>query len=436
MKAVGVDIGTTTISAVVLDVTSWDVVEAKTIQNGSFIKTDQEWERIQDVSVIVRKARETLDELLDKYSDVASIGLTGQMHGILYVDKEGKDVSPLITWQDGRGNLPEFDGETLVAQLRRTCGVPVATGFGLVTHIYHCRKNRIPENSVSFCTIADYLGMYLTGRKTPLVHISNAASMGFFDVRKGKFMDGVLRDQGVDAAMLPEVTDEFAILGNYRDIPVTASLGDNQASFLGSVGMEKNRLLVNMGTGGQISLFSDQYFEAPGIEARPFVKDKYLLVGSSLCGGRAYAILENFFRSYVKAIGAGDSPQYDTMAKLARGGLTQEDPMQVVTMFNGTRVNPEIRGSISNLSGDNFTPEGLIAGVLRGSARELYDMYMQIYEGTGIRIEHLIASGNGLRKNKVLQEIFSSMFNAKLSLAPFEEEAACGAAASSMMVQG
>ncbi len=50
MKAIGIDIGTTTISGVVLDVAKRQVLEARTVQNGSFIKTEHEWERIQDVA--------------------------------------------------------------------------------------------------------------------------------------------------------------------------------------------------------------------------------------------------------------------------------------------------------------------------------------------------------------------------------------------------
>ena len=112
-----------------------------------------------------------------------------------------------------------------------------------------------------------------------------------------------------------------------------AAIGDNQASFLGSVGMQAGAALVNMGTGGQISLLSDQYFEAPGIEARPLKKGKYLLVGSSLCGGRAYAALERFFKSYVSAAGGKETPQYDVMARLAEKMTADEDRIKVVTTF-------------------------------------------------------------------------------------------------------
>ena len=65
MKAMGIDIGTTTISGVVLDVEKKQVVETRTIPNGSFLPTRKDWERMQDVSVILKKARALVDELLD-----------------------------------------------------------------------------------------------------------------------------------------------------------------------------------------------------------------------------------------------------------------------------------------------------------------------------------------------------------------------------------
>ena len=106
MKAIGIDIGTTTISGVIIDALSREVLLARTIENGSFIKTGHEWERVQDAELIVEKAKGLLDELLAGCDDAASVGLTGQMHGILYVDEKGNCISPLYTWQDGRGNLP------------------------------------------------------------------------------------------------------------------------------------------------------------------------------------------------------------------------------------------------------------------------------------------------------------------------------------------
>ena len=455
MTTIGIDLGTTTISAVVYaqgdtkniakefekgsDGETGKVLEAKTVQGKGFLKASHEWERLQEPEEIVCQAQTLLDELLMRYPETSAIGLTGQMHGIVYIDKEGKSIGPLYTWQDGRGNLPvpAFDSsrKSLVEWVYDETGMRVSSGYGLVTHLYHSQKEIVPPNSAGICTIADYFGLRLTGRGKPLMHISNGASLGFFDSKRGVFREDVLKELGMDTSILPELVKDFSLLGTYKGIPVTVAIGDSQASFLGTVGRKENTVLLNVGTGSQISILSGQYFEAPGIEARPLAEGSYLLTGSSLCGGRAYAILERFLRNYAREAGAEDVPQYDIMGRLAEKGRLERNGkekqgMKVATTFSGTRVLPELRGSITGIGEDNFTPEGLIYGVLEGMAQELFDFYKLIREGTGFCAEHLMASGNGVRMNPTLQKILSNLFGAELTLAPHQEEAACGAAIS------
>lgn len=435
MKTIGIDIGTTTISGVVVEVDERrhsTVIEAKTIQNGSFIGTSNEWERIQDAEKIIQKAKVVVDEFIDKYPDAHNIGLTGQMHGIVYLNAEGRSVSPLYTWQDGRGNIcDDKTGKSLLKEIEEKCQYKAASGYGLITHLYNEKHHLVPIEANTFCTIMDYLGMCLTKRTHPLVHVSNAASFGFFDVQKKCFETDWLNKIRMDTIRLPEICEDMEVLGMYKDIPVTVAIGDNQASFLGAAGSENNTLLVNMGTGGQISVLTDQYFETEGIEARPFLGGKYLLVGASLCGGKAYALLENFFRSFMKEATGQDIPLYEILGRLAEKGMdASSSSMKVQTTFDGTRTDSGLRGEIRNISSDNFTPEFLTYGVLEGMIRELYDMFVQIEKGTEIKIVQMIGSGNGLRKNKVLCEIAEEMFGMKLTLSECKEEAATGAAIS------
>lgn len=435
MKALGLDIGTTTISAVVVNMEGREIVKAYTISNGSFIETDFPWEKIQDPDKIMDKVLGLLAEILEEHQDIGVIGLTGQMHGIIYLDENGKHISPLYTWQDGRGNVPAGDKRSICEILEEEYGVKAHTGYGLVTHLYNCKNHLVPERAAKACTIMDYLGMRLTGRKTPMMHSSNAASLGLYDAERGCFMAEVLQKAGADAGILPEVTDDFVVIGDYQGIPVSVAIGDNQASFLGSVDHAADSILVNMGTGGQISVLSDSYFTAKGIEARPFVRGYYLLAGSSLCGGRAYALLEHFFRSYAEAAGMGGIDHYSVMEKILdekSGG----EKLKVNTAFSGTREKPEKRGSVKNIGTENFTPEALIRGVLDGMAEELYKMYSRIEKGLSGARSRMIASGNGIRKNRHLQEIMSERFGMSLELAKREEEAAYGAVVSGMIAAG
>ncbi len=450
MKALGLDIGTTTISAVVVGMEEREILKAYTIPNGSFIETDLPWEKIQDPDKIMQKALGLLEEILQEHQDIGVIGLTGQMHGIVYLDENGKHISPLYTWQDGRGNIPvekilsedpvpedalSEAGRSICGILEEEYGVKAHTGYGLVTHLYNCRNNLVPEGAAKVCTIMDYLGMRLTGRRTPLMHSSNAASLGLYDAKKNGFRADILQKAGADADILPEVTDDFISVGSYKGIPVSAAIGDNQASFLGSVENAADSVLVNMGTGGQISVLSDTYFTAKGIEARPFVKGHYLLAGSSLCGGRAYALLEHFFRSYAEVAGITGVDHYSVMGKIL-DEKNDGEKLKVNTTFSGTREKPEKRGSIKNIGTENFTPKALIGGVLEGMAEELYKMYRKIEKGLAGPKTRMVASGNGIRKNRHLQEVMSEKFGMGLELAKREEEAAYGAAVSGMIAAG
>ena len=441
MKTAGIDIGTTTISGVVLEKEEngqAKILEAKTVENGCFIETGNEWERIQYAKEIVERAVNLLDYFLEKYPHVERIGLTGQMHGIVYVDKEGNCVSPLYTWQDARGSICDGDQIPLTEEIRERCQIHAASGYGLVTHIYNIRHNLVPDSALSFCTIMDYFGMYLTSRKRPLVHVSNAAGFSFFDGRNMQFDIEKLKKMGVQESWLPDVCTEIEKLGTYRKCIVTIAMGDNQASFLGAAGNEENTLLVNVGTGGQISILLDQYFAENGIEARPFLGGKYLLAGSSLCGGKAYALLENFFSSIVKAATGEKISLYKAMEQFARVGrerdltIKEDRKLKIKTTFDGTRTDPKSSGSIEQLNTENFTPEAFTYGVLKGMCTELYQMYRTIEAGTGIQVKKMIGSGNGVRKNPIFCEMIGEMFQSNVTLSEYEEEAAAGAALSSL----
>ena len=104
MHFIGIDIGTTTICGIIYDFINRRM-EMVTKENDSTFKTNNHWEKLQDPERILIIVKDILDYFTGKYKDIKGIGLTGQMHGILYIDKNGNSLSKLINWQDGRGNL-------------------------------------------------------------------------------------------------------------------------------------------------------------------------------------------------------------------------------------------------------------------------------------------------------------------------------------------
>jgi len=441
MRAIGIDIGTTTICGIVIDGVTGEVLDSKTLPNDSGLVGGPDFERAQDPERIFSKVKQIVSEFIERYSPIDSIGTTGQMHGMLYLDRNGNPVSPLYTWQDARGDEPDpGTGTSFAQELSALTGIWMATGFGLTTHFYNMRHGLVPANAVKMTTIGDYAGMKLCHETTPAISTGNGASWGCFDIRHGTFAVSAIEKAGIDPAILPEVKHSaHALIGRTPEgIPVSVSMGDNQASVIGSVRDLTSSVLVNVGTGSQVSFGVDHYIAASGgVELRPVTDDAYILAGSSLCGGRAYAMLEHFFRDVVRMAGVPDCGSlYGRMAEELSKNPPYPDTIRIATQFAGTRSDPVKRGAVTNINIHNFTPSDFIMGMMKGVSGELHDMYRSMCKLNGSEGTSLIGSGNGIRMNPILQGIFEDMFGMKLSIPAHTEEASFGTALFSLTAAG
>ncbi len=432
MKAIGIDIGTTTICGIVLDAENGSILDVRTLANEFFLEGKLH-EKIQDAEGIWNLVDGMYQEFISTYDDICGIGLTGQMHGIVFVDEKGSAVSPLYTWQDESGNEMTEEGKRYTDELSEKTGYACATGFGISTFYYLTQKNLLPKNARYFCTIPDYIGLQLTGEKVPVTTPSMAASLGCFDLQQLSFDQKKITEAGMDVTLLPQCSNGFVLLGKTKQgIPVAASIGDNQASILGSVKYPEESVLFNIGTGSQVSAGIDHYVKAEGIELRPLVGDSYILVGSGLCGGRAYAALEKFFAMTVEAMtGEKTGKLYDRMSEL----LKEEEPgksagakLVADTRFCGTREDPSLTGSIQKMTLDNFTPTAMTAAILEGIAEELVTYHRLMREQGASKPKYLIGSGNGIRMNPWLRKVFETIYQMPMQIPVHKEEAAFGAA--------
>lgn len=428
--ALGIDIGTTTVCGVAVDADTGELRQRNTLPNDTFLDRPKAKEKRQDPEAIYQKALSLVDKYRREFSEIAAIGVTGQMHGVLYLDAAGKSVSPLYTWQDLRAD--ETDGkQTYADEFSAAVGKQTPAGYGLVTHFTLLKNGQAPKEAVSFATIGDYIAMRLCRVAGVQMHISNAASLGGFSVNEGHFAEKALKQLGIKPDFLPVVTQKNAEIGRYHGIPVAVALGDNQASFLGSV-REENTLLINIGTGSQVSLLSDGQKESPDCEIRPLYEDHCLSVGACLCGGRAYRSLCRFFEEVGARLFDAKNPDlYAAMEKLA----DRQSSLLVDPRFSGTRKNPDIRGSITQIGEENFTPGQLITATLTGMAEELYHLYEQMRPEKH-PVVRAVGSGNGIRKNALLRRILEERFGLPLQMPVHREEAAFGAALFALCAAG
>ena len=421
--SVGIDIGTTTISLAIYDLDNISQLETYTLPHNSYTKAGDFSE--QDAKAIIEKAKKLLFHILDSYKNIVSIGITGQMHGIVYMDSNGKAVSGLINWQDKRADITLECGKNTSQLIYEKTGENVPTGYGIATHYYNMLTNNVPSEATGICTIMDLFANEICENSKVISHSSVSASLGLFDAKNNCFKKDKLSALGIREELLPEVTNKSKIIGKCRGIPVSVPIGDNQASFLGSVAKNKDTMLVNIGTGSQISYVSESYIELDGeLELRPFIEGKYLVCGSALCGGFAYAMLEEFYRSYIVSLGIQESIQYKVMNRLAREAYEAgEEGLMVDAYFCGKRSNPNLRGTIKNIDRYGFTPSSLILGVLKGMCNELYELYESVKE----KKTHIIASGGAVKRTEVLKSIIADRFGATVSTNNMDEEAATGA---------
>ena len=159
MYALGIDIGTTSLSLALVDIDSGALIARDTVNHGSFIPDTLPEGKVQDPERIVALAKERAAAMISRYGQPACIGLTGQMHGMLYTDKSGRAVSPLYTWQDGRGRMKMADGRTYAQALTERGLGAAAGGFGLTTHFFMRENGLVPPDAAGMATISDYLGM-------------------------------------------------------------------------------------------------------------------------------------------------------------------------------------------------------------------------------------------------------------------------------------
>lgn len=402
MEIIGIDIGTTSICGVVINAENGEVLKSETVNSNAFLESDKPFEKIQSPSKIIDIATKILGNLIS--DNTAAIGVTGQMHGIVYTDENGIAVSPLYTWQDKRGDEPYLN-TTYAKHLGSF------SGYGCVTDFYNKTNNLIPKTAVSFCTIHDYLVMTLCGLKKPIIHSTNAASFGLYDIENNCFLN----------EFTPEITTDFIIAGEYKNIPVSVAIGDNQASVFSTLKNE-NDLLINVGTGSQVSIISDRIITGENLEVRPYFDNEYLIVGAALCGGRAYSMLKDFYKSILLKNGdISDDRVYEIMDEMLK---SNSPTLSVDTRFAGTRQNPNISGSINGITTENFTPKALTKGVLSGMCDELYSMFKTMKT----EISGIVGSGNGIRKNKAFIALCEEKFENKIKIPTHLEEAAVGAA--------
>ena len=457
-KYIGIDMGSTTISAVLIDTEKCDLVAKLSAANECETTRAQDKERGYsewDILAMSRQAVELLKELVAKHGgkETDGIGVTGQQHGVVLVDENDEPLSPFIGWQDRRC-LEEADGATTIdrmlalgGEMLADTGCVPATGYMASTMLWLKEQDALPPD-VHACFAPDFLVSYLTDTE-PVTDPTLAASSGAYHVTDGRWHGELIEALGLDeeyfpvvepactkAAGLGESIHEY--LGLPKGVPVAVPCGDNQASFVGSVAEPDETVLVNIGTGGLTSAFVSEPLRVEGVDLRPHVQGGYLLVGAGLSGGRAFQLLRDFVQEVGRRVFRfrRDPGIYAGLLSLAKDVDKGSDGLRCVPTFAGTRDEPDQRATWSGMGETNFTPGHMARALFEGMAEQYHGLYEAMVEaGVGERGK-LIGSGNGIRNNDLMADIVSEAFGLELKMPRHAEEAAVGAALTAAVTVG
>jgi len=451
----GIDLGTTKTTCVAVDSQSGRIVASVAKPTHGNITPDagrktgrSEW----DAVAVLQSGFDCLSEVA-KHATVAgasigSVGVTGQQHGMLLVDSDLKPLTPLINWQDQRGNeLIPGRNMSWVEEARNRCGADSLSRLGcrlnsgfLGTTLFWLNEQNLVPNGSRACFIMDLFVAILTGGEL-LTDPSVAASGGIMNVATRNWDDHALLALGIQRDQLPSIQEAdrpAGVLSGSRldgllaGTPISVPIGDHQASFLGSVAERRSSVLLNVGTGAQVAVFTEGTNFTPPVELRPFPVQGNLLSNVGLTGGWSFQVVENFVRQLGVELFGADTHQslYGKLTDLAAGASLDSEGLRCRPTFSGTRSDPSQTGAFEGITPGNLTPANLARSVLEGMAENYRNAWDQIVEITGAPASQpmLVGAGNGLRENPVLADAVARKFETAAVVTRHREEAAFGAA--------
>jgi len=417
--AVGLDVGTSGVKALAVSGAGEVLARAEA---GYGLSTPRPGWAEQDPADWWRATREALAAL--DAGDVAGIGLSGQMHGLVALDAAGEVIRPAILWNDQRTaeQCREIEQRVGFDRLVELTGNRALTGFTAPKLLW--LREHEPESYGRIARIMlpkDYVRLQLCGEHA--IDVADASGTLLFDVARRRWSDEVLEALEIPRKWLPRVLESADVSGDTPDgVAVAAGAGDQAAGGLGVGAVEPGPASVVLGTSGVVFSALEAYRADPQARVHVFchaVPDRWHAMGVMLS---AAGSLQWFRDTLAPGVGFGvlleDAARWEPGAE----GLT------FLPYLAGERTphaDPDARGAFAGLS-LRHDRGALTRAVLEGVAFGLRDC-LDVVRSVGAAPEVGRASGGGARSELWLK-IVASALELPVERVAVEEGAAYGAA--------
>ena len=404
---VGIDVGTSGVKAIALSPTGEIVARAErdyplsTPRAGWAEQDPDDWARAADAA------------LVDLGVEPASIGWSGQMHGLVVLDEAGQVIRPAILWNDQRtaAECTEIEDRIGLERLIQLTGNRALTGFTAPKLLW--LRTHEPEAFARVRHVLlpkDYVRFRRTGEHA--IDAADASGTLLFDVANRRWSDDVLSALELPREWLPPAHESTEIAG----------AGDQAAGALG-VGIDApGPLSVVLGTSGVVFAALDEYRPEPEARLHTFchaVPGTWHAMGVMLSAAGSLRWFRDTFAPGVA---------YEELLAGAEDVEPGADGVLFLPYLSGERTphaDPHARAAFTGLGLEHGRP-ALTRAVLEGVAYGLRDS-LELLRQLGVRAESGRVSGGGARSRLWLQ-IVASTLGIPLELTAAEEGAAFGAA--------
>ncbi|QQE77899.1 xylulokinase [Alicyclobacillus sp. SO9] len=376
--------------------------------------------------------------------DVQAIGFSGQMHGLVPLNRDGEVLRPSIIWCDVRTEeqsiaLEQTVGREQIIQLTQNPPLPNFT----LTKLLWMRDYEPDLYRQIRCVLLpkDYIRYKLTGSYA--MDVADASGTLLFDVSKRKWSSEMCQATGVSKEWLPPVYESNDVVGHLTDgagallglpggIPVVAGAGDQAAGAIGLGVLEPGAISAVFGTSGVVLAVTDSPLRDPKGRLHTFChgqRDSWFVMGVTQAAGGSLQWYRNRF-AQVEQLAANQSKRdvYEFLMDEAESVAPGAEGLLFLPYLLGERtphLDPNARGGWIGLQWRHDLSH-LVRSVLEGVSFSLRDAW-EIIRELGITSSQWKASGGGAQGD-IWMQIFASVVRQELEIVQASHGPAYGAA--------
>lgn len=380
-----------------------------------------------------------------KPADVAGIGLSGQMHGSVFLDKAHNVLRPAILWNDQRTAAECADIEKKAGGREKLIGMvanPALTGF-TAPKILWLRKNepKAYEKTTQILLPKDYVRFRLTGEFA--TEVSDASGTLLLDVKNRQWSKPLLDKLDISPSLLPKVYESEEVSGKLSaasaklldlkpGTPVVGGGGDQAAGAVGNGIVKRGVISATMGTSGVVFAHSDDLQIDPQGRVHTFchaVRDKWHVMGVVLSAGGSLQWYRNQLgQNEISAAKKIKTDPYNLLTEQASEAPPGCEGLFFLPYLSGERTphaDPNARGAWIGLSLRHGSAH-LIRSVMEGASYAMRDC-LEIVNELKIPIREIRLSGGGAR-SEFWRQMQSDLYGRRVVTTNAEEGPAYGAA--------